>query len=54
MILHVLRATLEELGASAFTYHQDSFHAILIFVHASLRVTFNLVTGTLLSAYIYH
>ena len=45
MILRVLRATSEELGASTITYHQESFRAILIlsrhFVHASLRVIFN-------------
>ena len=53
MILRVLHATSEELGASAITYHQESFHAIPIyshhFVHAALRVIFNLMTVTLLS-----
>ena len=31
VILCVLSATSEELGASAITYHQESFREILIF-----------------------
>ena len=55
VILCVLRATSEDLSAVAIMrvfvrYLFYSHH----FIHASMRVIFNLVTVTFLSAYIYH
>ena len=61
MILRLLRATSEELGASAITYHQESFRTILILFppfresrdcHITFRLHLPLVTLGVLFSFI--